>query len=217
MIPSYPLRWPDHQKRTDSWLRKTGRFQVGFRRALDDLREAMEQSGVVRDDYSLTTMLPTRGNGDPYGTGRNVGDPGAALWWREKGKMRVLACDQFFDVAHNMRAIGLAIGNLRDLKRWGVSQIVDTMLDGFALPPGSGVEENAGTGPIAQPIEPDRSWMDVFHVSEAASREGVEAMYKTLARQHHPDRGGDTSTMTQLNVAWQNAQKWFDWRDKFKR
>lgn len=216
MIPSYPLRWPDHQKRTDSWLRKTGRFQVGFRRALDDLRDAMATDNVSRDDYSLTSMLPTRANGDPYGTGRNVADPGVALWWRENGKMRVLACDQFYAVEHNMRAIGLAIGNLRALQRWGISQIVNQMLDGFALPPGSGVEENV-TGSIRQPVEPDRSWMDEFHVSEAASREGVEAMYKTMARQHHPDRGGDTAAMMRLNVAWDNAQKWFDWRDKFKR
>lgn len=214
MIPAFPLRWPDHQKRTESWLRKTGRFQVGFRRALDDLREAMESSGISRDDYSLTTMLPTRGNGDPYGVGRSVADPGVALWWRESGKMRVLACDQFFAVEHNMRAIGLAIGNLRDLKRWGVSQIVERMLDGFALPPGSGVEE---AGPVAQPAEPDRSWMDEFHVSEAASREGVESMYRTLAKQRHPDRGGSTEDMMLLNVAWDRAQEWFDWRDKFKR
>jgi|SRR5690606_19382502 len=40
-----------------------------------------------------------------------------------------------------------------------------------------------------------------LHLLPTAPPELVEAAYKTLARIHHPDRGGSTETMTQINEA----------------
>jgi hypothetical protein len=65
--------------------------------------------------------------------------------------------------------------------------------------------------------EPTKAWTYYFHVSEAASRTGVRAMYIAFALQLHPDRNrigeGNAERMAELNVAWAQAEAWFDWRD----
>lgn len=35
--------------------------------------------------------------------------------------------------------------------------------------------------------------------------EDVKKLYKTLAKEHHPDRGGDTATMQQINTEYSQA------------
>lgn len=40
-----------------------------------------------------------------------------------------------------------------------------------------------------------------LHLRETAPPELVDAAYRTLARLHHPDHGGDTATMTAINQA----------------
>lgn len=42
----------------------------------------------------------------------------------------------------------------------------------------------------------------VLHLRDTAPPELVEAAYKTLARLHHPDRGGSTTRMQELNAAY---------------
>lgn len=39
-------------------------------------------------------------------------------------------------------------------------------------------------------------------VAPSASRESIRAAYRSLARRHHPDRGGDAARMASLNAAW---------------
>ncbi len=43
---------------------------------------------------------------------------------------------------------------------------------------------------------------EVLQVSPSADPEVVLAAYRTLARKHHPDAGGDGRTMAALNAAW---------------
>jgi len=47
----------------------------------------------------------------------------------------------------------------------------------------------------------------VLHLLPSAPPELVETAYKTLARLHHPDRGGATETMQELNQAIKDIRR----------
>lgn len=49
--------------------------------------------------------------------------------------------------------------------------------------------------------DPERDAYARLHLLPTAPPELVDAAYRTLARLHHPDHGGDTATMTAINEA----------------
>lgn len=50
--------------------------------------------------------------------------------------------------------------------------------------------------------EPEKDYYLILCAGRNASREEIERRYKRLAREHHPDRGGDEERMKMLNEAW---------------
>ena len=50
-----------------------------------------------------------------------------------------------------------------------------------------------------------RPWRDVLDIKGPVTREIVDAAYRRLAREHHPDQGGDHDAMSELNVAKEQA------------
>lgn len=50
--------------------------------------------------------------------------------------------------------------------------------------------------------EADRDYYSVLGAEEQESRDEIERRYKRLAREHHPDCGGDEEEMKSLNEAW---------------
>lgn len=52
-----------------------------------------------------------------------------------------------------------------------------------------------------------RTSYTVLHLLPSAPPELVESAYKTLARLHHPDRGGDTEKMQELNAAIEEIRR----------
>lgn len=48
----------------------------------------------------------------------------------------------------------------------------------------------------------DDDFYATLGVSREAAREEIERGYKRLAREHHPDRGGDEEQMKAINEAW---------------
>jgi hypothetical protein len=95
----------------------------------------------------------------------------------------VFACDTFSTVKDNIRAIGLTIAALRSIDRYGASDMMERALQAFeALP---------------APLDP---WQ-VLAIPRDARREDIEGAYKRLALKHHPDHGGSTAKMAELNRA----------------
>ena len=47
-----------------------------------------------------------------------------------------------------------------------------------------------------------KNYYDILGAPEDASQEEIERLYKLLARQHHPDLGGDPEVMKQINEAY---------------
>jgi hypothetical protein len=232
----FPLQWPDGWPRTPSDARERSKFhsidnklvtygtsshyqkQKGALSLLDECNELLWQLDKLGGyNMTITSNLPTRRDGKPYAT-RNVDDPGIAVWWMQDGREQVMACDRWETPVENVRALVKTIDALRGIERWGSTAIVKKAFAGFAaLPPAGETSEGTGTDHVVVPpaVEPTKAWMEYFHVSEAASRTGIKAMYRAFTQQLHPDRNkGDNARMAELNVAWDQAKAWFDWRDK---
>lgn len=48
----------------------------------------------------------------------------------------------------------------------------------------------------------EKDYYTILGAGEEATREEIERRYKRLARERHPDRGGDEEAMKSLNEAW---------------
>lgn len=191
MIEAYPLAWPLEQPRTAE--RTEGPYRVSFGDALgellDDLRLMGAQSPVI------STNVPTTRHGTPYANHRTPEDPGVAVYWTRGGRSFVIACDQYTSVRANLRACGIALHHLRRLEQSAPGYIADRAFQGFARLPAS-IE-----------ARPPRPWRAVFCWTESApvTRALVEERYRQLARERHPDRGGSSEAMAELNAAREAA------------
>jgi curved DNA-binding protein CbpA len=52
-------------------------------------------------------------------------------------------------------------------------------------------------------LDTNKNYYEVLGASESASPREIERLYKRLAHQHHPDRGGTEENMKTLNEAYQ--------------
>lgn len=139
----------------------------------------------------VSSNVPLRRDGYPAASYSEPRDPGVAVYWTtRKGEPRVMACDHWRLVHHNVRAIGLAIEALRALERSGASQILDRAFAGFAALP-------AQAGPDGTP-----PWRDILGLPDAAvTRAQIETAYRERLRTEHPDVGGTHESMVALNRA----------------
>ncbi len=197
MRKSNPLDWPEGWARTAD--RVPSRFSIGFVSAREQLMRELNLLGAV--NIVITSNLPTRANGMPYAAASRVGDPGVAVWWVQDSKEQVMACDRWIDARDNLHAIGLSIGSLRGLDRWGASDLVRRAFAGFtALPSGA---------PIA------RTWRDVLGNGGSWPKEmNVEELlwlakgrFRNLMVAAHPDLGGGPALAIELNQAMAEAEK----------
>ena len=88
----------------------------------------------------------------------------------------------------NLRAIYLALEDLRMIERRGLADIVREALVQIEAPKGES--------------RPKRSPWQVLELNPGTSLEVVEAVYRAKAKLLHPDRGGDAEAMRELNEAY---------------
>jgi hypothetical protein len=207
----YPLSWPAGWKRTPA----TQRRRAAFSRA-GDWRNSISPSGqvsrvrgasralTVADAIArvtgelerlgataeiLSTNVELRLDGLPRSGQPEPKDPGAAVYFRLTGAPRCLACDRWDRVADNIAAIAQHIDALRRIDRYGV-----------------GTMEQAFAGYAALPATTEDWWL-VLGVTQDATLDDVETAFKRLARQHHPDVGGDHDRMARLSAAREVARQ----------
>jgi hypothetical protein len=185
----YPLAWPTDWPRTPRAKRRAAAFRsrrqpLSVAVAVARLSDELGRLGA-RDEL-LSTNLEVRLDGLPRSTLGEPQDPGAAVYFTLKGAPRCLACDRWHRVADNIAAIAQHCDALRRIDRYGVGSL-DQMFAGYAaLPP---------------KLDP---WQ-VLGVPRTASRRQILDAYVALARQHHPDVGGDEHQMSRLNAARDEA------------
>jgi hypothetical protein len=193
MRSSFPLQWPPGWGRTPPPDRESSRFVTGMARALRECLHELERLGAA--NVVITSDLPTRSNGLPYG---DAPDTGIAIWFVLRGEERVLACDRWKRPAENLHAIGLTVQALRGIERWGAGDMVNRAFQGFqALPAPAGTR---------------RTWWAVL----CLQRDVLELPMATLARARrahrilikhaHPDKeGGSDIVAAEINAAMDEA------------
>ncbi len=197
-IDAYPLCWPIGRPRTKQWSRETARFSTAFARARDDIvREVALLIGkstryMRADDVIISTNIPLRQDGLPYANFRKPDDPGVAVYFKYKGKQMCFACDRWKEIEDNMQAICKTIEALRGIARWGTGDMLEAAFTGFTALP----------APAAK-----RGWREVLGASGNESLANIQAAYRRLASEHHPDKGGSAEKMAEINAAWEEAQK----------
>jgi hypothetical protein len=139
----------------------------------------------VADDSIVSTNLKLNLSGLPRGDQGEPSDPGVAVYFQKKnGPMRVIAIDAYTRVRDNLAAIAATLEAMRAIERHGGAQILERAFTGFAAL-----------------TAPGKNWWDVLEVRSDASRDVIEANFRRLAHDRHPDRGGSHDAMSDLNEA----------------
>lgn len=199
MTQAYPLQWPVGQPRTPGRLRKSSAFtQGGFLTPDKATRELLHEIRLLGGGgATISTNVPIRRDGLPYADAarRRMDDPGVAVYFELKGRPQVFACDKWETIPENIRAICKTIEALRGIERWGSGDMMERAFTGFAaLPP-----------PITNLPRP---WWDVLKVTPTTPLAAIEAQYRGLAKEAHPDApNGSESRMAELNAAIVEARK----------
>lgn len=181
---AYPLAWPLGYPRAAE--PKDAAFKTSFAQARDGLFEELRL--MHADAVVLSSNIELKRDGLPY-AGRNPADPGLAVYFTWRQQQYVLACDCWRRAEHNLQAIRKTVEALRGIARWGTSEMLVAAFAGFkALP--EQAQEVAGT-----------TWWGILGVKEWASPDEINAAYKRLAKQGHPDAGGSHERMVELNTA----------------
>lgn len=188
---SYPLAWPL------GWPRATSRRRANFSSrggnltisdGLNRLDGELRRLGVLNWNYILSSNLVLGQRGNPLANQAEPQDPGVAVYFKLKGKPRVLACDRWNRTADNMAAIAAHIDAIRRVDRYGVGTLDQAFAGYTPLPP-----------PGADNRPP---WRKVLEVADPVTPDAVQAAYRAKARQFHPDLpGGSHEAMAMLNEA----------------
>jgi hypothetical protein len=182
--PPYPLQWPAGWRRTPhpirSKFRSTPTLALSRNRILHHITKLGGHDAVITSNLAAGSDTPL------------LGEVGVAVYWKNRTDdvERVIACDRWLRVQHNLHAINLSLEALRSLRRWGSTQIFEQAVAGFrALLPGH------------------RHWREVFGTMTASvTLDDVKARYRDLAKVRHPDHGGTTEVMSELLRAWNEAR-----------
>lgn len=196
-IPAFPLTWPDGWGRLKSYQRKRATFARNKREltiadAVTRVREELGRMSILDDDLVVSTNLELRMDGWPKSGQREPADPGAAVYWRDKAKnTRCMAIDRYDRVADNLAAIAATLDAMRAIERHGGAEILNRAFTGFT----------------ALEHESRQHWSDVLGTSALSSRAEIDAAYKRLRGQHHPDKGGDAEMFNRIQKAYAEATK----------
>jgi hypothetical protein len=194
----FPLTWPTGWKRTPTAERRrapfgsvrrggageyAGKHQLTVAVASDRLQQELDRLADV-SHIVLSTNVELRLDGRPRSPDAEPRDVGAAVYFRLDDKPLAFACDKWDRVADNIGAIAAHLEALRAQERYGVGTTAQAFAGYAALPPEAGAD-----------------WWLILGVTAAAAPEQVEEAFRRLARQAHPDVGGDPAVMARLNTA----------------
>lgn len=184
-IQNYPLSWPPGFPRSQS--REYGRFKTSFNGARDNcetsLRKFAADSRKVVSNLIISSNQ-TIGGSDPR-------DPGVAVWFMWDGMQVCIPVDRYASVAGNLQAIHHIIEARRVELRHGTLALVRATFTGFQ----------------ALPAPKGKHWRDILALPSdvRGTKDEVERAYKLLAAVRHPDKGGSTEAMAELNNARETA------------
>lgn len=182
-VSAYPLQWPQGFSRQK--YPELGRFKVTLSAALKNVEKSLQlfasDSGKKLEGLTISSNV-TLGNQRPS-------DPAVAVWFTWDGLGVCIAVDRYQKVEANLQAIHHIIEARRVELRHGTLALVRATFQGFkALPAPKGKE-----------------WWEILGVAPNSSSEFIQASYKRLAMENHPDKGGDAVRMAEISAAYRRA------------
>lgn len=206
---SYPLQFPASRTRRRPEQRKDGRFNrketiyrdgqswrehraMTVAVALERLQKELDRIGGRYPVVS--TNLEPRADGVPRSGQRAPDDPGVAVYFQLAGKPHCLPCDTYNSVADNIAAVAAHIEATRAIERHGVASVAEMFAGFLSLP-------------SPETLRPWRQVLEL-HREPKVTTAAVEAAFRRLARERHPDRhGGSDALMAELNRARDDARR----------
>lgn len=203
-MKAYPLQWPTGWRRAAS--RKDAAFGKRVKRiqgpefesitiadGADRVYVALEAFGVATDTVIISSNVKPTLSGRPTSGMADPQDTGVAVYWRgtKDTVHKVIAIDRYTRVADNLAAVAATLEAMRAIERHGGAVILERAFMGFDSLPSP------------------NNWRDIMgYKPEAVVTVGmITARYRELAKSRHPDSGGSTESMAQLNWAKQEAEK----------
>lgn len=188
---AYPLSWPDTFPRSKA--REKGQFRTTLAGALKNVETSMR--AFSRDSGKSISGLVISSN-VTLGV-QKPDDPGVAIWFTWDGLGVCIAVDRYQTVEANLQAVHHIIEARRTELRHGTLALVRATFQGFAAlppPPGSATK---------------KTWREVLGFGSVfrPTAEHINAKYREKARAVHPDAGGSTEAMAELNRARDEALK----------
>ena len=210
-VSAYPLSWPPGWRRTNKWERTKAKFSkkrtvyregaaqfssmagLSVHEAVSRIDKELSPMGVSDNDVIISTNLQLRLDGWPRSGQNKPEDPGAAVYWKTKrGERRCMAVDRYDRIEDNLAAIAATLSALRSIERHGGAEILDRAFTGFkALP------------------APEQWWQVLGLMNDRPTREEIEKAHRRLAKEHHPDRGGEHARMARINTARETGLRGF--------
>jgi hypothetical protein len=185
MAEAFPLQWPEGWPRTPSGRRRKSKFgsNLGISQ-VTMLKNELRLLGAK--NVIVSSNVAVRNDGLPYAAEgrRRYDDPGVAVFFTLNGKPKSMARDPYYTPWENVRSLVLAVDAMRSLERHGGSAMVERAFSGFAA--------------LAPPPPTKRHWSDVLQVNRSATKEVIQANFKRLAMDRHPDQGGTDAQLSEL-------------------
>lgn len=189
-IEAFPLQWPAGFER--SKLKKDSAFKCTTAQARDGV---LSEIGRLKGaSIVISSNVPVKKDGTLYASMKPVdNDEGVAVYFTWKNQQYVLACDNYYKIHENLRAIEKSIEAIRGLERWGVSDILSRAFTGFKA-----LSQNNG-----------KKWFEILEVDKNASYNEITTTYKKLAIKYHPDNQntGDVDMFIKIKNAYDTAVK----------
>lgn len=186
---AYPLCWPAGRRRI-TWPNRSRFGDVSFAKARDTLVHEIELLGGSK--VILSTNIPLKLDGMPYANRNQPQDKGVSVYFTFNKKPMVFACDEWDKIEHNVWAIAKTIEALRGIKRWGSGDMLERAFTGFTALPAPATKKH---------------WREVLGFMGGVKVEQTTLKDKrdSLAFVHHPDRGGTSEAMAEINRAFEEA------------
>lgn len=189
MTVAFPLQWPDGFAR--STRRENGQFKTSFDKALANVIRSLKLFAADSGKPLVTPVLSSNIDPNPLADKKPPTDPGVSVWFTWDGMPVCIPVDRYTTPAANLQAIHHILEARRTELRHGTLALVRATFQGFR----------------ALPAPDSIHWADVLKVPKDAARNDVEAAYRRLANERHPDKGGSDAMMAELNAARARALK----------
>ena len=186
MTPTpYPLCWPEGVARPKHTVRS--QFRTSLSGAITNIRDGMRLLLTEMGEHDTSIIISSNAS---LGADRPA-DPGVAIWFKIAGAWTAFACARYPTPADNLQAIVHVVDARRtELRHVGIEMVRATFSGLRSLPAPGG-----------------KHWSEILGVPRDATPAQVQAAYRKLAAERHPDRGGSDAMMADLNAARDAAMK----------